>query len=114
MSDWTKNAACRGMTEVMFPARGDTEGVRLAKAVCASCPVIEDCRDFITRNPERYGVWAGIAGKAITQERKNRSMIPDRLKHGTRGKYLAGCRCDICGAANNRYMRNFRRTQRAN
>lgn len=113
MSDWTKNAACRGMTDVMFPARGDTEGVRLAKAVCASCPVIEDCRDFITRNPERYGVWAGIAGKAITEERKKRSIGTPRAKHGTRSKYVTGCRCEICTAANNRYMRNSRRMHRA-
>ena len=61
------------MTDVMFPVRGDGNGTARAKAICARCPVIEQCLDFITRNPERYGVWAGIAGKEITEERKLRN-----------------------------------------
>ena len=63
----------------MFPARGDWEGVARAKAICASCPVIEQCLDFISRNPERYGVWAGIAGKEITEERKRRRIDPRQV-----------------------------------
>lgn len=89
----------------MFPARGDWEGVARAKAVCASCPVIEQCLDFISRNPERYGVWAGIAGKKITEERKRRQIIPNNAKHGSRSKYGNGCRCDSCEFAMKRQDR---------
>ena len=92
----------------MFPARGDWEGVARAKAICASCPVIEQCLDFISRNPERYGVWAGIAGKEITEERKRRQIIPNKAKHGSRSKYGKGCRCEHCTEANNAYLRKRR------
>lgn len=95
------------MTDVMFPVRGDWEGVARAKRVCASCSVLDECLDFVSRNPERYGVWAGIAGKEITEERKRRSIIPNKSKHGTRSKYVAGCRCEHCGQANATYKRNL-------
>lgn len=108
MSHWTEDAACKGMTEVMFPVRGDNDGVKRAKAVCASCPVIEQCLDFVSRNPEKYGVWAGIAGKEITEERRRREIIPNKSKHGTRSKYIAGCRCEHCIEANASYMRKRR------
>jgi WhiB family redox-sensing transcriptional regulator len=105
MAHWTEHAACRGLTEVMFPVRGDWRGVERAKAICASCPVIDNCLDFVSRNPERYGVWAGIAGKEITEERKRRQIIPNKAKHGTRSKYVSGCRCEHCTAANTAHKR---------
>lgn len=108
MSHWTDNAACKGMTEVMFPVRGDWKGVLRAKAICASCSVIDQCMDFVSRNPEKYGVWAGIAGKEITEKRKELNIIPNTLKHGTRSKYIGGCRCDHCCEANSLYMRRLR------
>lgn len=108
MSHWTEDAACKGMTELMFPVRGDVDGVKRAKAVCASCPVIEQCLDFVSRNPERYGIWAGIAGKEVTEERRRREIIPNKAKHGTRSKYIAGCRCDHCSESNAAYKRKWR------
>ena len=92
----------------MFPVRGDWEGVQRAKQVCASCSVIKQCLDFVSRNPERYGVWAGIAGKEITEERKRREITPNKAKHGSRAKYTAGCRCEHCAEANNAYKRKRR------
>ena len=108
MSHWTEDAACKGMTEIMFPVRGDVGGVARAKAICASCPVIDECLDFVSHNPEKYGVWAGIAGKEITEERRRRLIIPNKSKHGTRNKYIAGCRCVHCTEANASYMRKRR------
>lgn len=92
----------------MFPVRGDWRGVEKAKAICASCSVIEQCLDFVSRNPERYGVWAGIAGKEITEERKRREIIPNKAKHGSRAKYARGCRCEHCTQANTEYRRKLR------
>ena len=96
------------MTDVMFPVRGDWQGVARAKAICATCPVIEQCLDFISRNPERYGVWAGIAGKEITEERKRYGITRNKAKHGSRAKYTAGCRCEHCTEANATYKRKLR------
>jgi len=98
---------------VMFPVRGDWEGAVRAKAICATCPVFDHCLDFISRNPERYGVWAGIAGKEITEERKRREITPNKAKHGSRAKYTAGCRCEHCTEANAEYKRKTRNTYAA-
>ena len=54
-------AACAGEdTAIFFPepgphAKGDTA---LAKAICASCPIIKDCLAFALANDE-YGIWGG-------------------------------------------------------
>lgn len=34
---------------------------------------------------------------------------PDRLKHGTRSRYVAGCRCDACRASNTAYYHQRQR-----
>jgi WhiB family transcriptional regulator, redox-sensing transcriptional regulator len=41
--DWAADAACKGMdVNLFFPRKGGT--ARKAKALCAACPVIEQCR----------------------------------------------------------------------
>jgi WhiB family redox-sensing transcriptional regulator len=32
-----------------------------AKALCARCPVIEQCREHALRVQEPYGVWGGLS-----------------------------------------------------
>jgi hypothetical protein len=34
-----------------------------AKAICKTCPVIDNCREYVIYNPERYGIWAGMTEK---------------------------------------------------
>src|SRR5207237_6867208 len=46
---WMVDAACAGCIELFFPPAGEREGARLrredkAGAVCATCPVLEQCR----------------------------------------------------------------------
>jgi len=58
-TDWYDDAACRDAdTELFFPV-SDAHAAD-AKAICASCPVREDCLEFAleTRSPE--GVWGGL------------------------------------------------------
>lgn len=45
--------------------------MRLAIAICRSCPVLEQCRDYTEQHPEMsaYGIWAGTTGD---QRRKAR------------------------------------------
>ncbi|MFF0426888.1 WhiB family transcriptional regulator [Streptomyces sp. NPDC004520] len=44
MSAWRLSAACAGTPwEVFFPIRGDAKGRKAAQAVCAGCPVREEC-----------------------------------------------------------------------
>lgn len=61
---WRERAACRtAAPEVFHPAPGGS--ALPARAVCAGCGVLGDCRDEALERNERYGVWGGLS----TQER---------------------------------------------
>lgn len=60
MGEWRERGACRTVpTSVFFPERGGD--VRPAKAICATCPVIEECREWALTLPEMFGVWGGLS-----------------------------------------------------
>jgi WhiB family redox-sensing transcriptional regulator len=75
LTSWIDRAACRSMPATMFyPPLNEShtardERVRIAKLVCANCPVCEDCRDYALRAGERLGVWGG------TTETERRELI---------------------------------------
>ena len=46
--------------EEFFPAKGDSDTVKRAKAVCAECPVKAECLEAALENREQYGVWGGL------------------------------------------------------
>ncbi len=56
---WRRYAACRGQVEVMFPKAptGAHAAYSRALVLCASCPVVDPCREAGAR--ERFGVWGG-------------------------------------------------------
>lgn len=65
---WEERGACRGQDSSLFfgPNRFEPKSERLAresaaKAVCAACPVVVQCRDFALRTEELFGVWGGLA-----------------------------------------------------
>ncbi len=68
--DWHQHAACRGMTELMYPSQGDD--VRPAIAICNRCPVIEPCLEYALDNVERFGIWAGLSEKPRRRLRSQR------------------------------------------
>ena len=65
--EWQLHGACRGRdTEVFFhpegergPSRANREAA--AKAICAQCPVIAQCREAALSAHEPYGVWGGLS-----------------------------------------------------
>ena len=60
---WMARAACRGMDPELFhPDRG--ESTAAAKAVCASCPVRDDCLEYALDAGEKLGIWGGASAKA--------------------------------------------------
>ncbi|MHB8262311.1 MAG: WhiB family transcriptional regulator [Acidimicrobiales bacterium] len=73
---WRKQAACRGMSTVIFypDPEGPEEDIVSAKAVCEQCPVRETCLEHALTNRERYGIWGG------TTERERRRIIRQRRK----------------------------------
>ena len=61
---WQDEAACKGMGVSFFIPEIPltpltTVLVARAKAVCATCPVTEECRRYATRN-NASGVWGGV------------------------------------------------------
>jgi WhiB family redox-sensing transcriptional regulator len=64
---WVAEGACIGVDpEWFFPDRG--EDVRRAKAICATCPVKDECLEYALENREKFGIWGG------TSERERRGM----------------------------------------
>ena len=76
-SSWRDRALCRpdrdgsvwtGADPLFFPeGRHDSQrviaAVKAAKAVCAGCPVLPECRAYALANPwlTAYGVWGGLS-----------------------------------------------------
>ena len=69
---WQRLGACRGLDSAVFyhpdgernPSRA--RRTERAKAVCARCPVIVECREFALLTREPFGVWGGL-GEAERQ-----------------------------------------------
>ena len=65
--EWQYEGSCRTMPSEMFfhpdgergPRRRNRENA--AKAVCASCPVIAQCRAHALAVQEPYGIWGGLS-----------------------------------------------------
>ncbi len=64
---WQAKAACRGpQASVFFPPshfeRKDDKAAResLAKAICATCTVRQECLDYAVRIREPHGIWGGL------------------------------------------------------
>lgn len=63
---WQMHAACREVDDSLFfhpeGERGPRRRARdaAAKAICASCPVLLECREHALAVREPYGVWGGL------------------------------------------------------
>ena len=64
---WQYSGACQDLPSEMFfhpdgergPRRRNRENA--AKAICASCPVLQQCRDHALSVQEPYGIWGGLS-----------------------------------------------------
>jgi WhiB family redox-sensing transcriptional regulator len=62
--DWHDDAACRSMgADLFFSERGDIRWVAEAKAVCATCDVVEECLQWAIDTGSRHGVFGGLTPK---------------------------------------------------
>ncbi|MBB1252886.1 WhiB family transcriptional regulator [Streptomyces sp. OF3] len=63
---WTQRAACAGTYDGMTAERTEHANIRLARAVCAACPVREPCladalaAEGLTGPGQRWGVRGGL------------------------------------------------------
>ena len=65
--EWQLEGACRSKdTELFFHPENERGPSRVnrelaAKAVCATCPVLVQCREHALSAREPYGVWGGLS-----------------------------------------------------
>ena len=64
---WQQRAACRGPNHDIFfpPSQMERRSEkrlreRRAKEICASCPVLADCRTYALQIREQHGIWGGL------------------------------------------------------
>lgn len=73
---WLEDAACRGVDPALFfPERGAS--TREAKAICAECPVREQCRDYALDTNQKHGIWGGLS------ERERRRIRSKRFREAS-------------------------------
>ena len=77
---WQNDGECRQYVGVVnfFPTRG--ESAADAKAVCAACPVRQDCLEFALHEHIAYGVWGGLSERERRRVRRARAKAPGRLR----------------------------------
>lgn len=57
---WIADGLCAQTDpEIFHPDKGGS--TREAKAVCARCPVLAECRDWAISSGQRFGVWGGLS-----------------------------------------------------
>ena len=86
--DWQMKAACRGLDSEMFfhpeGERGSAKEARerAAKALCATCPVLMECRAHALKVREPFGVWGGLT-------ESERQVIYESQARASRGSRTA-------------------------
>lgn len=69
---WVQQALCAETDPEEFFPEKNVGNTRMARAVCARCPVTAEClEDALARN-ERFGVWGGLS------ERERREVARQR------------------------------------
>lgn len=76
---WMERAACRELSvDGFYPemVNGSTLCItKAAKAVCAGCPVREQCLEYALAGDEREGVWGGTSPRERRNMRVGREQI---------------------------------------
>ena len=108
---WFDQASCRHLpTSMFYPERG--ESTSRARAVCAKCPVQDQCQQWAFDTGERFGIWGGVSvdrarRRAIRANRSTLNAAP--IAHGTYDGYLTHRWrgdlpiCDACVEAARQY-----------
>jgi len=114
---WMAKGACVGTDpDAFFPPPGPKTD-RDAKAICATCPVVDTCLEYALAN-HLDGVWGNTNGRERRRLRPRKSgRQPQPIEHGTMQGYRAHARrhdpaCEPCLAAKRRYSADERAARR--
>lgn len=77
--EWQYQGSCRDVDSTLFfhpeGERGASRRRRIAeaKAICAGCPVLEQCREAALASREPYGIWGGLSEEDRAQIQAQRA-----------------------------------------
>ena len=75
--DWKLDAVCRGSDpRLFFPERG--ESTTDAKAMCARCPVADQCHEDAMVHGTKHGIWGGLSERERRVARRVAATATDR------------------------------------
>lgn len=112
---WSEQAACAGLAtrdrDLWTPAEDTPEErgfeLHLARMICAQCPVRVECVNDELAMLDQVApesMRGGLTPDELVEAAKFRGMpYRRRAQCGTRSKYVAGCRCDLCRDAHRVY-----------
>lgn len=88
---WWDSAACKDRAaDTFFPDVAHRGAYKLARAVCADCPVRQAClEDALSRN-ERYGIWGGKTTRERDKYARNATPVPTVMPTGCDGLASGG------------------------
>jgi WhiB family transcriptional regulator, redox-sensing transcriptional regulator len=106
---WTEQASCLSLAtrerDPWHPAVEDrpTYQYAVARRICQGCPVRLECLheglDLLTRMPVR-GMFGGLTPEELRALAREHGLPARRVAdHGTRSRYVVGCRCPRCRRA---------------
>lgn len=70
---WMRDGACRSSDpNVFFPERGDADTLEVARSICRTCRVTDECLAYAitTLPPQDAGVYAGHSAKQLRPLRR--------------------------------------------
>ena len=67
---WMDDAACAEVGgDLWFPEKGGS--TKDAKRICGGCDVREQCLEYAIRTEQQFGIWGGVAARALRRMRKD-------------------------------------------
>lgn len=95
---WTEHAACKGKGDLFFISRGGNSStqVRAAKAICAECPVLDQCREYALNDASLEGVWAGMNDRERKKARRLGRGVLVRCRHCLGTFHARNSKASIC------------------
>lgn len=107
---WTRQAACAGTDpNLWFPEKAG-DSIPEAKAICARCPVSDECLAYAIRWTIQYGIWGGLNTRQRNRLGRRNLGRPKRIPapHGSTTRYARGCHCQECRNAHWLYVDDYR------